>query len=131
MLYGIPVTEEILVRSCKGVQWNQIKFNLLKNKTNSKKSHYIECICFCFYPQIVLSVFAYAAASPGAPVDVHRLTPALPTISAGDINGAVIEAHVEASDHFRAAVDATRQVSDKVRFNVFENSLDYVDDSQF
>lgn len=70
-----------------------------------------------FAPQIVASILACAAAVPSgllaAPYSVG-IAPALPTISAGDINGAAIEAHVEASDHVRAAVDATRQVQDKV-----------------
>lgn len=41
------------------------------------------------------------------------LAPALPTISPGDIQGAAIDAHVDASDHARAAVDAAREYHDQ------------------
>lgn len=47
-----------------------------------------------------------------APVAVAH-GPALPTISPGDIAGAAIEAHVDASDHARAAVDAAREYHDQ------------------
>ncbi|KOB72733.1 putative cuticle protein [Operophtera brumata] len=72
---------------------------------------------------IVASVLACASAVPSgllaapytlAVAPVARLAPAVPTISAGDINGAAIDAHVEASDHLRASFDATRQLNDKV-----------------
>ncbi|KAI8441554.1 hypothetical protein MSG28_015139 [Choristoneura fumiferana] len=48
-----------------------------------------------------------------SPLAVAHAAPALPTISPGDLHGAAIEAHVEASDHVRAAVDATRELHDQ------------------
>ncbi|XP_028173274.1 larval/pupal cuticle protein H1C-like [Ostrinia nubilalis] len=45
-----------------------------------------------------------------APVAVAHAAPALPTISPGDIHAAAIDAHVDASDHARAAVDAAREI---------------------
>ncbi|XP_026742205.1 pupal cuticle protein PCP52-like [Trichoplusia ni] len=48
-----------------------------------------------------------------APVAVAHAAPALPTISPGDIAGAAIDAHVEASDHVRAASDAAREYHDQ------------------
>ncbi|CAH2084182.1 unnamed protein product [Euphydryas editha] len=47
-----------------------------------------------------------------APIAVGH-APALPTIPPGDIQGAAIDAHVEATDHARAAVDATREYHDQ------------------
>lgn len=53
---------------------------------------------------------AYAHASPLA---YAHAGPALPTISPGDLQGAAIEAHVDASDHVRASVDAAREYHDQ------------------
>ncbi|CAH0599885.1 unnamed protein product [Chrysodeixis includens] len=50
----------------------------------------------------------YAAIAPLAVA-----APALPTISPGDVAGAAIDAHVEASDHVRAASDAAREYHDQ------------------
>ncbi|XP_063371038.1 cuticle protein 38-like [Cydia amplana] len=55
----------------------------------------------------------------GAPLAYGHAAPlavahaAVPTISPGDIQGAAIDAHVEAADHVRAAVDATREYHDQ------------------
>ncbi|XP_048002223.1 pupal cuticle protein PCP52-like [Leguminivora glycinivorella] len=59
---------------------------------------------------------AYGHAAPlayghAAPLAVTHA--AVPTISPGDIQGAAIDAHVEAADHVRAAVDATREHHDQ------------------
>ncbi|XP_061726650.1 cuticle protein 38-like [Cydia pomonella] len=67
---------------------------------------------------------AYGHAGPlavahAAPLAVAHAAPlavahaAAPTISPGDIQGAAIDAHVEAADHVRAAVDATRELHDQ------------------
>ncbi|KPJ11025.1 Pupal cuticle protein PCP52 [Papilio machaon] len=53
------------------------------------------------------------AVAHAAPLAVAHAAPALPTISPGDIQGAAIDAHVEASDHARAAVDAARELHDQ------------------
>ncbi|XP_050678871.1 cuticle protein 38-like [Leptidea sinapis] len=53
---------------------------------------------------------AYAAA----PVAVaHAPVAVAPTIPPGDLQGAAIDAHVEASDHARASVDAAREYHDQ------------------
>ncbi|XP_063631591.1 pupal cuticle protein PCP52-like isoform X2 [Cydia splendana] len=83
---------------------------------------------------IVAAVLACATAAPsgllagpyghglighGAPLAYGHAAPlavahaAVPTISPGDIQGAAIDAHVEAADHVRAAVDATREYHDQ------------------
>ncbi|XP_063835672.1 larval/pupal cuticle protein H1C-like [Ostrinia nubilalis] len=58
--------------------------------------------------------YAHGYAAPlalaHAPVAVAHAAPALPTISPGDIHAAAIDAHVDASDHARAAVDAAREI---------------------
>ncbi|WP_227644060.1 hypothetical protein, partial [Klebsiella pneumoniae] len=41
------------------------------------------------------------AVAHAAPIAVAHAAPALPTISPGDIAGAAIDAHVDASDHAR------------------------------
>lgn len=62
---------------------------------------------------------AYAHGPVGlahAPVAVAHAAPlavAAPTISPGDIQGAAIEAHVDAADHVRAASDAAREYHDQ------------------
>ncbi|KAJ8707047.1 hypothetical protein PYW08_011181 [Mythimna loreyi] len=56
---------------------------------------------------------AHAAPYAVAPVAVAHAAPALPTISPGDLQGAAIDAHVEAADHVRAAVDAARENQDQ------------------
>ncbi|KAI5643639.1 hypothetical protein NE865_04230 [Phthorimaea operculella] len=48
---------------------------------------------------------AYAHAAPVAVAHAAPLAVAAPTISPGDIQGAAIDAHVEASDHVRASHD--------------------------
>ncbi|CAH0404212.1 unnamed protein product [Chilo suppressalis] len=53
------------------------------------------------------------AVAHAAPLAVAHAAPALPTISPGDIHGAQIDAHVDASDHARAAVDAAREAHDQ------------------
>lgn len=63
--------------------------------------------------------YAVAHAAPlavahAAPLAVaHAIAPAAPTISPGDLQGAAIDAHVDAADHVRAAVDATRELHDQ------------------
>ncbi|KAI8441553.1 hypothetical protein MSG28_015138 [Choristoneura fumiferana] len=57
--------------------------------------------------------YGHGLAYAAAPLAVAHAAPALPTISPGDLHGAAIEAHVEASDHVRAAVDATRELHDQ------------------
>ncbi|CAH0729968.1 unnamed protein product, partial [Brenthis ino] len=86
---------------------------------------------------IVAAIFACAAAAPSgtllatsyssgllshgahlayaAPVAVAHAALAVPTIPAGDIQGAAIDAHVQASDHARASVDAVQQLNDQAR----------------
>lgn len=53
------------------------------------------------------------AVAHAAPLAVAHAAPALPTISPGDIQAAAIDAHVEASDHVRAASDAAREYHDQ------------------
>ncbi|CAG9137040.1 hypothetical protein JYU34_001081 [Plutella xylostella] len=73
---------------------------------------------------IAAAFLAVAAAAPGAylaapyshglvAAPVAHLAPALPTISSGDLAAASIDAHVEASDHARAAHDAAREYHDQ------------------
>ncbi|XP_064071515.1 larval/pupal cuticle protein H1C-like [Vanessa tameamea] len=62
--------------------------------------------------------WAVARAAPlaiaAAPLAVaHAVPVAVPTISSGDIQAAAIDAHVEAADHARAAVDTVRQINDQ------------------
>ncbi|XP_049878777.1 cuticle protein 18.6-like isoform X2 [Pectinophora gossypiella] len=56
---------------------------------------------------------AVAHAAPVAIAHAAPLAVAAPTISPGDIQGAAIDAHVEAHDHARAAVDAAREHHDQ------------------
>lgn len=51
----------------------------------------------------------------------------MPTISSGDIQGAAIDAHVVASDHTRAALDAGRQLHDQAAEVAVEHSWRAVD----
>lgn len=61
-----------------------------------------------------LGYAAPLAVAHAAPVAVaHAVAPALPTISPGDIQGAAIDAHVEAADHVRASVDQAREAHDQ------------------
>ncbi|XP_041988592.1 cuticle protein 65-like [Aricia agestis] len=52
------------------------------------------------------------AVAHAAPLAVAH-APALPTIPPGDLQGAAIDAHVEATDHARASVDAAREYHDQ------------------
>ncbi|XP_032525324.2 vitelline membrane protein Vm26Ab-like [Danaus plexippus] len=68
---------------------------------------------------VTAAVFACAAAAPSALLAYNGLSHAslspvaAPTIPPGDLQAAAIDAHVEASDNARAAVDAIKQVQDQ------------------
>ncbi|XP_047541639.1 larval cuticle protein F1-like [Vanessa atalanta] len=62
-------------------------------------------------PLAVAHGAAYGLAH-AAPLAVAH-APAVPTIPPGDIHGAAIDAHVDATDHARAAVDAAREYHDQ------------------
>ncbi|CAG9573810.1 unnamed protein product [Danaus chrysippus] len=68
---------------------------------------------------VTAAVFACAAAAPSALLAYNGLSHAalapvaVPTIPPGDLQAAAIDAHVEASDNARAAVDAINQVQDQ------------------
>ncbi|XP_046975098.1 larval cuticle protein F1-like [Vanessa cardui] len=62
-------------------------------------------------PLAVAHGAAYGLAH-AAPLAVAH-APAVPTIPPGDIQGAAIDAHVDATDHARAAVDAAREYHDQ------------------
>ncbi|CAH2105173.1 unnamed protein product [Euphydryas editha] len=67
------------------------------------------------YSNGFLNYGAPLAFAATAPVAVARSLPvAAPTIPPGDIQGAAIDAHVEAVDHTRAAIDNAGQINDQV-----------------
>ncbi|XP_063835678.1 larval/pupal cuticle protein H1C-like [Ostrinia nubilalis] len=82
----------------------------------------LACACAAPSGALLAGPYAHGYAAPlavahaaplalaHAPVAVAHAAPALPTISPGDIHAAAIDAHVDASDHARAAVDAAREI---------------------